>query len=136
MDFEKHYLNPIEAIGSVGWPQRDFISYDPEMPLKCDSKTFFRRRQTGHDGTRLFTLECLQELLLPIVNMESHHTETIKKVSGPIASFRYKLSPIRHCMVFGCKINDVVRNGMRERFTVYVKTEYLDENGDVLGERD
>tara|TARA_R110000851_G_scaffold82668_2_gene181034 strand:+ start:590 stop:1000 length:411 start_codon:yes stop_codon:yes gene_type:complete len=132
MVFEKDYLNPIEAINMIGWPERSFISYDPDLPLKNNSDTFFRCQQTGHDGTFIFTLDCLQKLLLPIVNMKSYPKVAIKKVSGPIGSFRYTLSPIRHAKVFGCHINDVVRVGMRERFTLYVKTEFLDWEGDVL----
>jgi len=132
MIFNKEYINPIDAIYSVGWPSRPWISYDPNFDRSDKTQMFFRCKQTAHDGTLMFTYEAIQELLLPIINMKSIHTKSYNSVKKEFASVHYTLSPIRHASVYGVRVNDVVKNGMRERFRVYVRCNYLDDNGNTI----
>lgn len=96
--FSKRYHNPIELIKDY-WPEADIshIEYDPSMK-KGDYQIV---RQSGGDGTLLFTIQMLQKALLPLVNMSSFFKPNAPKSWDNVKSIKYKIGPIKHATVFG-----------------------------------
>ena len=126
--FKKQKHNPIDLIKSW-WPEADMrhIEYDPNM--KDDDRDFWMIRQSGGDGTHMFTIEMLQKALAPIVNMRSYCKDSEPKDWSKVKSIKYKIGPIRHATVFGmiqlrCS-SDRKYPGQRERVRMPVKCEYV-----------
>ena len=96
--FSKEYHNPIDLI-EKWWPEADIshIEYDPDMK-KGEYQIV---RQSGGDGTMLFTIQMLQEALIPLVNMSSFYKPKAPKSWGNIKGIKYRIGPIKHATVFG-----------------------------------
>jgi len=90
--------NPLELI-KKWWPNADVshIEYDPSMS-KGDYSII---RQSSHDGTLLFTLQTMQEALLPIVNRQSYFKTEPPENWSDVVNIKYKIGPMRHAVVFG-----------------------------------
>lgn len=96
--FRKQKHNPIELI-KKWWPDADIrhIEYDPSL-IKGEYEII---RQSGGDGTMLFTIQMLQEALLPILRMESLFKPKIPENLEKVKAIHYKIGPIKHAQVFG-----------------------------------
>ena len=73
-NFKRAFHNPLELI-TQWWPGTDIshIHYDPDM--KSSERDYWRVGQSGGDGTMAFTMQMLQEVLLPLLNKESYYNQ-------------------------------------------------------------
>ena len=124
-DFKREYHNPIELIKRF-WPEANVshITYDPNLR----EGDFNIIRQSGGDGTLLFTLQMLQKGLLGIVNMQSFHKPTEPDWSK-VKGVKYTVGKMRHVTVYGmiklrCSESRKYP-GLRERIRMPVKCEYI-----------
>lgn len=124
--FRREKRNPIDLIRKF-WPEAstDHITYDPDMK-KGDYSII---RQSGGDGTLLFTLAMLQSGLVSIVNQQSYWKPTEPKDWSKVKGIRYVVGPMRHATVFGMiylKCSETQKYpGKRERIRMPVKCEYV-----------
>ena len=90
--WHREKINPLELIERY-WPDasRDHITYDPDM-RKGDYSII---RQSTHDGTLLFSLELLQNTLLPVVNMSSYIKGDDPVEWDRVVAIRYVVGPLR-----------------------------------------
>jgi hypothetical protein len=95
--FSKSRYNPIDLMRQW-WPNADLshIDYDPKM-IKGDYDIV---RQSGGDGTLLFTIQMLQESLLPLVNKQSYFKPE-NPVLENVVNIRYTIGPMKHVICFG-----------------------------------
>ena len=123
--FTKERNNPIELIKNL-WPEAnvDHITYDQNLK----SGDYDIVRQSGGDGTLLFTLEMLKKGLIGIVNANSFFKLTEPDWSK-IKGIKYTIGKIRHVTVFGMiKLRCSEKRkyeGLRERIRMPVKCEYI-----------
>ena len=128
-NFKKERHNPLDLIKSF-WPEADVshITYDPNL----NDKDFNVIRQSGGDGTLLFTLEMLQKGLIGIVNMESFCKSNEPSDWSKVKSIRYTIGSMKHATVYGmihlgCS-SERKYHGQRERIRMPVKCEYIYSN--------
>ena len=96
--FKKERHNPMELM-RVWWPNADLshIKYDPNMK----KGEYYIVRQSGGDGTILFTIQMLQEALLPIINKQSYCRSMEPTDWSLIKDVQYKIGPIKHVTCYG-----------------------------------
>ena len=122
--FKKERHNPIDLIKQF-WPDANanHISYDPDLK-NGDYKII---RQSGGDGTLLFTLEMMQESLINLVNGHSFFKKTEPDWSK-VKRIKYIVGNANHATVYGMiKLRCSDKNkysGQRERITIPVICEY------------
>lgn len=125
-NFKKEYYNPIELIERF-WPEAnvDHIIYDPKLK-KGDFNII---KQSGGDGTLLFTLQMLQNGLIDIVNAKIGSTSNKPKDWSKVKSIKYTVGKMRHATVYGMtklRCSETRKYpGLRERITMPVKCEYI-----------
>lgn len=126
-NFTKQFHNPVELI-KQWWPDADIshIEYDPTMKA-CD-RDYWRIEQSGGDGTLTFTIDMLQNALLPLINKTTYYNLTPKEDLARATGIKYKIGKIRHATVFGmiylrCSTEHKYP-GQRERVRIPVKCEY------------
>ncbi len=134
-DFKKERHNPIELIKRF-WPDADtqHIIYDPTMK-KGDYEII---RQSGGDGTLLFTIQMLQEALLGILNMQSWFKLTEPNAWEKVKAINYTIGTMRHVTVYGmiylkCSTTHKYP-GQRERIRMPVKCEYIMKNFNLINQ--
>jgi hypothetical protein len=125
-NFKKERHNPIELM-KLWWPYTDLshIDYDPAMK-KGEYNII---RQSGGDGTAIFTIQMLQETLLPIVNKQSFFIPKEPSDWSKVKNLRYKIGPMLHATCFGM-INlkcskDRKYPGLRERVRMPVCSYFI-----------
>lgn len=124
-DFGRERHNPLELIKKF-WPEADssHIKYDPNLK-KGDFNII---RQSGGDGTLMFTLEMLQEGLLNIVNKNAFCTSKEPDWSK-VKDVIYTLGDMKHVTVFGMIFLKCSKThkypGQRERIRMPVKCEFI-----------
>ena len=121
--FSKEYHNPIKLIHGY-WPHAstDHINYDPDM----HQGEYNVIRETGHDGTLLFTIAMLQKALVEIVNGWSFYKPTKPKNWSEVKYIKYTVGPIRHAIVFGkLQLSGKKMPGMKERIRMPVNCKYI-----------
>jgi len=125
-EFKRERHNPMELIDSF-WPEANVshITYDPTLK-KGDFNVI---RQSGGDGTMLFTIEMLQKALIGIVTMQSFCVSTEPKDWSKVKSIRYTIGKMRHATVFGMILLKCSKThkypGQKERIRMPVKVEYV-----------
>ncbi|MEE8299463.1 MAG: hypothetical protein V3R67_08815 [Thermodesulfobacteriota bacterium] len=124
--FKKEKHNPVELLNQF-WPGNDFshITYDENLRRG----EYDVIRQSGSDGTLMFTIEMLQNALINIAKMHSHYTKTEPKDWSKVKGIRYTLGPMKHATVYGmihlrCSKTHKYP-GQRERVRMPVKCEYI-----------
>ena len=124
--FSKQRHNPIELMKKY-WPNAGIshIEYDPNMK----KGEYFIIRQSGGDGTMLFTLQMLQEALVPLINMQSFYKPKDPGDWSGVKAIKYKIGPMRHVTCFGmiflkCS-SDHKYPGQRERVRIPVSCEIV-----------
>ena len=125
-NFMKQRHNPIDLIKEF-WPGAsvDHITYDPDMK----NGEYDIIRQSGGDGTVMFTMEMLQKGLIGIANANSYYRLTEPEDWSKVKQIKYTVGPMRHVTVFGmiylaCS-KDRKYPGQRERIRMPVKCEYI-----------
>lgn len=124
-NFKKEHHNPLELIKRF-WPEAnvDHITYDPNL-RKGDFNII---RQSGGDGTLLFTLGMLQKGLIGIANMTSFCASNEPDWSK-VKSIKYTVGKMRHATVYGMIYLKCSKThkypGQRERIRMPVKCEYI-----------
>jgi hypothetical protein len=101
MKFSRQKHNPLELIEAY-WPGADVshIAYDESM--SSGSGDYDIIRQSGGDGTLSFTVQMIQEALLPVVNSHSFATNKVQKVDfEKPGKVQYRIGPMSHSQVFG-----------------------------------
>lgn len=125
--FRREIHNPKELISKL-WPAADssHITYDENLK-NCD-KDYWVRRQTGHDGTSIFTIEMFEKAFIEIMNKEAYATNNPPDF-GKLKDIRYTIGPMKHVSVYGLiKLKCYETNlypGTRERVRMAVKVEYI-----------
>ena len=120
---QKMRHDPIKLIKKF-WPDADIshITYDPNL-YKGEYEIV---RQSGGDGTMFFTIQMLQEALLPIVNCTTCFKPKIPK-NPTLYHIRYKIGALKHVIVFGMIYLRCSKNhkypGQRERVRLPVISE-------------
>ncbi len=121
--FEKITYNPIELI-ERWWPDADHshITYDPNM--KDGERDYSIVRESGGDGTLLFSWMMMQDALLPILNKTSYEIgrePDWEKASG----ISYRVGTVRRAVVHGMvKMKAGTYPGLKERVRFPVACEY------------
>lgn len=121
---ERH--DPVKLIKWF-WPDAniDHIAYDSKM-TKGEYDII---KQCGHDGTKLFTYQMMQEALVRLLNMKTHFKPTTPKDWGKVKAIKYTIGPMRHVTVFGMirlKCSKTSKYpGLVERIRIPVKCEYV-----------
>lgn len=125
-NFRKEKHNPVELIEQL-WPGAStaHITYDPDMK----KGQYDIVRQSGGDGTLLFTLEMFKKGLRDIVQGLSFYKPSEPKDWSEIKEIKYIIGPMRHVIVFGmielaCS-KDKKYPGLRERIRMPVRCEYV-----------
>ena len=121
MQFERRYIAADEAIASARALFRDPVdaSHIEAMPHGWRGD-FWRRERTRHDGTLVFSLEAIAKLFLPLITQESYYRKDPATFYNCLG-MRYQVSQVRHSIIYGVKVNDIVTNGMRESFRITVR---------------
>ena len=125
-NFRKERHNPIELINNF-WPNAttEHITFDPSLK-KGD---YSINKESGGDGTMMFTIEMLQDCLINIVNMESVCLSTVPENWDDVIGMRYTVGLMKHATVFGMiKLKCSKTNkypGQLERVRMPVKCEYI-----------
>jgi hypothetical protein len=118
--------NPIKLINQF-WhtASTKHIIYEPSLK-KAEYNII---RESGGDGTYLFTFQMLQSVLIDIVNGTSFFKNTEPDDWSKIKNIEYTIGDIRHVTVFGMiylKISSTHKYpGQRERARIPVKCKYI-----------
>ena len=129
---EKH--NPLELI-QKWWPDADVshIEYDPNMVRGYYSII----RQSVGDGTLLFTIQMMQEALLPLVNQQSFYKKNPPDDWSVVTGIKYKIGAMKHATVCGMMFLKCSKEhkypGQRERVRIPVICEILTQNDKLTG---
>lgn len=84
------------------------ITFNPNLKESdCD---FFRRKRQSHDGTVLFTIRMLQDLLLPLVNMEKVNIKSMPDPTRELLRVEYEVGYIKLATTYTPKVQ---REGCR-----------------------
>lgn len=126
--FKKQKHNPI-GLAQKLWPEikeSHLIHIELDEKLKPHHGQFDIVRQSGHDGTLLFTLQMLQDVLINPINMQSHFKGDDIDFDK-LKSITYKVGMIYHSTVFGrIKLKSGgVHYGQVERARMPVICEYI-----------
>ena len=124
--FSKQKHNPLELIKQY-WPDADVSHIEFDPTLKKGKYSIIR--QSGGDGTMLFTIQMLQEGLILLVNMQSMFKPDEPEDWSNVKAIKYKVGYMRHATVFGmiylkCS-KDHKYPGQRERIRLPVVSELV-----------
>ena len=123
IEWRRELLNPVKIIEDWFGYCPDHIRY--EKGLKGDYQII---RQSKHDGTYVFSLELLGEVLNPIIKMESSCKGTNL---DNVTRINYTVGDIWHSTVFGYVYLPCSKTqkypGQLERMRMSVKCEYVRE---------
>ena len=100
--FKKQKHNPIELAKKL-WPELgdahlEHIKFDEN--LRPHRGQFDIVRQSGHDGTLLFTVQMLQDVMVNPINMQSHFKGD-EIDFDKLKAINYTVGPIYHSTAFG-----------------------------------
>lgn len=125
--FKKQKRNPIELAKKL-WPELtdDHLAHiEFDESLKPHKGQFDIVRQTGHDGTMIFTVKMLQDVLINPIKMQSHfkgETPDFERLRG----IKYRVGYIYHSTAFGMVDLKIGRYpGQVERARMAVICEYV-----------
>lgn len=124
-NFKREKHNPLNLIKNF-WPDADatHIKYDPNLK-KGDFNII---RQSGGDGTLIFTLEMLQEGLINLMNKQSFPTSN-EPDWEKLKDITYTLGDMKHATVFGMIFLKCSKThkypGQKERIRMPVKCEFI-----------
>lgn len=113
----RELLNPVDVIENMGF-DASHIKFNPNLSRVKDAQ-YDIIRQSTHDGTLAFTINMFGELLEPLINKCSHHTE--QEIKG-VTDVKYEVGYIRHSVVYGeVELRSGKYPGIKERVRVPVK---------------
>jgi hypothetical protein len=117
--FHKRVINPIEMMKGFGWPA-DHITVDDS--IKPDYQII---RNVAHDGTVVFEVELLQNVLINLAQKSSYYKKTPPDF-GKIKDVKYTVTNLRLATVFG-NVDLPAGNypGEKQRARIGVKCEYI-----------
>lgn len=127
-NFRKEIHNPKEWIAKL-WPDADssHITYDENFDSA--DRDYYVRRQTGHDGTLMFTIEMFQKAFIELMNKQACAAKRLPDPTKQLVDIKYTVGPMKHAIVFGqIKLGCSKTNkypGQRERIKMAVKVEYV-----------
>ena len=98
-NFKKVKHNPIELIERF-WPEANHSHIQFDDNLKPRKGQFDIIRQSGGDGTALFTIQMLQDVLINPMNMQSHFKGDEPDFKR-LKAIKYRVGSIYHAVAFG-----------------------------------
>ena len=126
--FTREIYNPKELIEKL-WPDADssHITYDKNF--NNADRDYYVRRQCGHDGTSIFTVEMFQKAFIELINKQAYAAKRLPDDSKQLVDIKYIVGPMKHATVFGqIKLRCSETNlypGQKERVKMAVKVEYI-----------
>lgn len=126
--FEREIYNPKELIAKL-WPNANssHITYDEKF--NNVDRDYYVRRQTGHDGTLIFTYEMFQKAFVELMTKRAFAVSRPPDISKKLVDIKYTVGPMKHVTVFGkIKLRCSETNlypGQKERVKMAVKVEYI-----------
>lgn len=126
--FRRELHNPKELIAKL-WPDADssHITYDENF--NNADRDYWVRRQTGHDGTSIFTIQMFEKAFIELMNKQAAPTHRLPDPAKNLVDIKYVIGPMKHATVFGqVKLGCSETNlypGQKERVKMAVKVEYV-----------
>lgn len=124
--FSRKHHNPVLLMQQM-YPEADLghIHYNPELR----SGQYSMIRQTGHDGTHVFTQQMLQRAFVPLITMGSYWKPLPPAADRVLQHVEYEVGPMRWVKVYGMLyLNCSTTNkypGMRERIRFPVNCNFV-----------
>jgi hypothetical protein len=118
--FYREIYNPMDILKKYFKNEPEHIKYNPD--LKGDYEII---RQCQHDGTAIFTIELMGEVLKNLVNKESFY-KPVPPDFEKIKDIKYEVGPLRIATVFGnVELPAGCYPGEKQRARIAVKCEYI-----------